>query len=284
MLPFAPVSTSLRFTTLSAGRGGACGTTTDGQVACWGSMSFPFVRDAAEQSLPRVLPTPTAAGRAVSVFATNRSAACMIDDAGATWCWGDNPYRALPFDSSVVFPMRRLPDSSAKLVVASAGEAHGCGVSAAGALLCWGAHSLATSTGGWFSNAIDAIPGVPPMATVATGFQTTCALDRTGGTWCGGYLWEPTSGQADFRTIARKADLPAFTRLDVESDPACGLTASGEAWCWRLEGLFAGVPYPATPVPARLSLRHKFVEVGAGSHGACGVTTDGKLLCRVIGK
>ena len=278
-LPFAPVIGSNRYVDLSAGRGGACAVTTGGGVDCWGAMQYPFVRDALEYPLLHSLPLPANARPFKRVFSGARAATCAIDDAGRTFCWGDNPYGGLPFDSTAVFPMRQLPDTVGAMTSMASGEMHGCVTTVDGALWCWGFHSLVGETGPVSRSALVRVSGIPPMASVAAAFQSTCALDRTGGTWCGGYLVDPVTGTEDFRRIARVEGVPAFTQLDVEANMVCGLAASGEAWCWRTEYLIAGVAYP-TVSPTRFSQRHRFVEIAAGSHGACGVTTDGALVCR----
>ena len=276
-LPFAPVSTTTRFTEIAAGRGGACGITTAGGVECWGSRPLTFLTpfDADERSIPRAITFPSTAGRIVRIDVGVRGALCAIDDAGANFCIGDNLYGALGVDSTVVRSARAIPGSPSVMQSIGTGEEHGCGATVAGALYCWG-DPQSWGGGGLFASPA-LVTGLPAMRDVAANFQGTCALAADGTPWCGG-LEGPSTSRTAMHPVT---GAPALVRIESGMDNICGLTATGDAWCWG-----AGYPVllrPLTPLePVPLSRRLRFIDVGVGPYGICGLTANGAIRCMMF--
>ena len=77
------------------------------------------------------------------------------------------------------------------------------------------------------------------------------------------------------------AGVPSFTSLSAGGAHTCGLTASGEAWCWgdnsrgELGDGTDAVRTTAVPVAGNLH----FAAIAAGRNFTCGVTTDHAAYC-----
>ena len=97
-----------------------------------------------------------------------------------------------------------------------------------------------------------------------------CGRTSTGVVRCGP-LGDTTSTALD--TELRFVDL-----LGV--DPACGLTASGEIWCWgdNTNG-FLGRPGSFSVEPVRIISDQQFVDIVDSERGLCALTIGGAEYC-----
>ncbi|KPK25929.1 MAG: hypothetical protein AMJ61_10515 [Desulfobacterales bacterium SG8_35_2] len=60
----------------------------------------------------------------------------------------------------------------------------------------------------------------------------------------------------------------------------CGLTDTGEAYCWGSSGLLGNGSYDGSPIPARVAGNISFttLAVGGGGH-ICGIENSGMVYC-----
>jgi hypothetical protein len=276
IFPFAPVSTSSRFIVLAAGSGGACGITTSDTLECWGRALIGQVPDE-ERALPRVVAIPAGFGALARVRIGVRANVCVVDVAGAHACWGDNAYLNIGGTAGTVATPRPVPGAPTTIGAIATGESHGCATDREFGVFCWGGSSgWGPEPAGMFADATR-VPTAPQFRQVVAGFSGTCGLDADGQAWCGGYD-QRLLGDRAFTKID---DASALVRLAGGYDNACGLRASGDVVCWntwdlnfaneRLYGYDRAVPF---------SRRHRFVDIGAGPHQTCGITTTGVTLCR----
>jgi alpha-tubulin suppressor-like RCC1 family protein len=127
---------------------------------------------------------------------------------------------------------------------------------------------------------------------VGLGASSTCLLRIDGTAWCAG---NNMSGQLGTTAAAQPCDngvcsstfLPSaggrlFKRLAVGALHVCGLTPTGEAWCWGAAhfgqlGDDPGSDAATDAIPVKGDLR--FSSLAAGSISTCGLTIDGSLHC-----
>jgi alpha-tubulin suppressor-like RCC1 family protein len=90
------------------------------------------------------------------------------------------------------------------------------------------------------------------------------------------------TGSGAEASIPVDVSLPAFTSVATALRATCGVTTTGEAWCW---GANLGSPFLAFPsvVPSATPLRIEgggtFAAISPGATEICGLGTDGTVNC-----
>ena len=92
-----------------------------------------------------------------------------------------------------------------------------------------------------------AVSGGLTFSSLAAGAEHTCGISTVGRTYCWGYdnrgqlgqPWNPTCG-ADFPSCVVPLEVPGLASMSVISagrSHTCGVTTSGQAYCWGANGL-----------------------------------------------
>jgi len=179
--------------------------------------------------------------------------ACGLDDAAAVWCWGTQPVRE-----------SQLPPMAA---ISATSDRSYCGLTTAGTALCWNLGRPPTM-----------VDSTRRYTSLYASLGTACALDSTGAAWCwggnqGGVLGDGTTtshaSPAPVNTQVRFTSIVIGADNDDTADLACGLDASGLAYCWG-----TGQTTPA----AAVTTEH-FVSIAIAWGRACGVTQAGTITC-----
>ena len=159
-------------------------------------------------------------------------------------------------------------------------------------MYCWGRNDSGQQGDGSTENRYKPVPvsGDLSFRTLGGGDAFMCGVTTGGSTYCWGSnrhgeLGDPALGS---RTIPVKVEgVPAFARLygaggswtvTTARAYACGLTDSGEAWCWG--GSIRGDLWTGpTDGPIRVASGMRFRNLALGAEHLCGVTTDGWAFC-----
>ncbi len=284
------VSGGRSFAVLAAGDGFTCGVTGGGDAFCWGSGGGGELGDGSNGR--RLSPVEVLGGLELGALAAGGEQTCGVSYSGAAHCWGNNQSSRLgdgttlsrhapwPVSGGVSF----ASVSSSPFPVSESTRAHSCGLTAGGALYCWGSNAtLQLGIPGGTRSVPTIIPSVP-LAQVALGGWHSCARTEVGLTYCWGansfgQLGRGAGGSQLKDTI--NGDL-RFTSLAAGSDHTCGLTASGEAHCWGRnnrgqlgDGTSGTNRNEPVPVGGGLS----FVSLAAGFEHTCGVAVGGGAYC-----
>ena len=122
----------------------------------------------------------------------------------------------------------------------------------------------------------------------------TCAIGTDAATYCwgnnsGGQVGRPTVLGAELEPPASFFTKPitvapgfAFKKLATGSTYTCGLTASGEAYCWghNPNGELGSNNTSDSWQPVRVSSDLTFVDIAAGNeHHTCGLASSGRAFC-----
>jgi alpha-tubulin suppressor-like RCC1 family protein len=162
-----------------------------------------------------------------------------------------------------------------------------CGVTAAGAVFCWG-----SGEGGLFGGSLRPlqIASPVPLTTVSANSSSgsyACGLDLSGLPYCWGNIPVSAGGTHDLGSVPTA--LPGGVHLasiSVGVEHICGVAATRLAYCWGdFEGGRRGDPTisfdtsTATFQPNVVGGGLEFTQVTAGSVGSCGLTTAGQIYC-----
>ena len=297
--------------TVAAGTWVSCALSAQGAAYCWGTNGFGTLGNP-DVPADTGVPVPVRGGGryvAIAVNAINQTigpyTACALQADGAADCWGSDPDGLLgPADASACLdpgssleatgPCLRVPTRiapSLRFRRLSVGWAHICGITTAGAAVCWGRGTEGQlGTGATASTTVPTpVSGVPRLVDVAASDKFTCALGADGAAYCWGLN---SSGQlGDGTTTTRATPVRVLTneplaQLDAGSGHVCAVTRAGATLCWGAggfrqlgsDGPFTGTAFhSATPIPVALPAATRAVSAGGG--GTCAVDAAGRLRC-----
>lgn len=282
---------ALAVATVDVGGTQACAAGADGAASCWGSNYFGQLGNGTlagpGETFPR--PLPVAGGVRLAQLALGDFHSCALDAAGAAWCWGDNSWGRLgngdpagvsPVPTRVVArtPWRRI----------GAGGDHTCAIDEAAAAWCWGfGGSGQLGTG---STAFQPLPervlGDATFDGIYPALWHSCALGTDGAAWCWGAndFGQLGNGKVSLGAVtttpSRVSGKLRLTAMDSRVSHACGLTATGEAWCWGRNdfGQAAVAGGESVTRPARVA-GPAFTAVATGAHHSCALAADGRAWC-----
>ena len=145
-----------------------------GGVSCWGHDNMDQLGSAATANTATPVAVTGNAG-AIDISASDYST-CVLDANGAVKCWGA-PLG--PFTATTWTPM-----NLASLM--PGGYVHMCGITRAGALLCWGSNQDGELGDGTHSGTGPIGPAGFSVLSAVAGEEHTCALTTTGSMMCFG--------------------------------------------------------------------------------------------------
>jgi alpha-tubulin suppressor-like RCC1 family protein len=241
---------------------------------------------------------------------------CGVTTDSRLWCWGvPYPIEAggsycLPMDSDLslaCWPEPALQDPAFSAIEAWPGGSHGCALSSAGVVGCWGdgrGNLLGTSFppaycterapgggGGEYPCAYSpaAIADAATFTAVRSGASHTCALTTAGEIHC----WGSNQGGRLGRGTLEGDDLPGpvdgartYSALDAGSGHTCALS-EGHAFCWGENadgqlgttengGCEASPPAACRPVEVAGG---PFTTIAAGGNHTCALDSSGVAWC-----
>ncbi len=171
---------------------------------------------------------------------------CMLDAAGRVSCWGDASEGQQGVDPAAVSgrcrgrPCRTVPTAvpgAPSLRTIEAGWLHTCGLSAAGAVVCWGDDTLDQLGRSAPGSGPEPVEGLPPGVTqVSAGAIHTCAVTGDGAVYCWGDGSEGQLGQMvavdSPRPVAVQGLPGPVTEVAAGGYHTCALLADGAVSCW----------------------------------------------------
>jgi hypothetical protein len=256
------VSTSERFTQLSAGGGPnagtfwggvTCGRTDAGRIWCWGDNSSGVLGD---RSLQRSnVPVLIQTDQTFASVEVGRNNACALTFAGALWCWGLQDLSGLLGSLPAGYyttPVRIMSERA--FIEISPASGFGCGLTQAHRAFCWG-DNLFGALGSGLSLPSSPIPvavagGHDFVSITSSSVEETMALSATGTA----YRWGSPGGDQPQHIPVEVVPQLTFARIDAGMlfgpvDGACGITTTGAVYCFKggEHEFVEGVPVPASP-------------------------------------
>jgi alpha-tubulin suppressor-like RCC1 family protein len=281
------VSGGNSFVSLTAGPLHTCALTSAGAAFCWGSNSFSEIGDGT--TTVRTLPTPVSGGFTFATLAAGQSHTCGLTTTSLAYCWGRNFEGQIGDGTSAQSRPAPTPVLGGQTFTAlTAGQLHTCGLTSAGAALCWGWNVFGQLGDGSTRNQLApaAVTGSQVFTALTAGTYHTCGVSNAGVAFCWGAnnYGEVGDGSTARRTSpTRVSGARAFTSLAALGQHTCGLTSLGVAFCWgrNIEaqlGVGPGNPLPTT-VPTRVITTQRLIALAPGETHTCALTGSGAAFC-----
>ena len=285
----------LALTSLTKGGNQTCGLTAAGIAYCWGRNEQGSLGDGT--TIDRATPVAVAGGLTFTSLVGGEASMCGLTASGTAYCWGRNDKGQVGDGTTTE---RHVPVAVAGgLTFASLAknDMHTCGLTSAGAAYCWGWNvygQIGDGTTTTRSSPV-AVSGSLTFTSLVVGGYITCGI-TSGGTYCWG---EGSHGQ-----LGTSASLPTcfdgyaswpcrltpiqmeggltFTSLVAGNGSACGLTASGAAYCWgyNFYGEVGDGSNTDRYAPVAVAGGLTFARLSPfADFSVCGVTTGGAAYC-----
>jgi alpha-tubulin suppressor-like RCC1 family protein len=298
-------------TKIVAGSGSTCALTDEGLAYCWGQLfdeetaSDPTC-EAATGTRCRTRPDTLAFGMrfrdlrlAANIFGHT---ICGITTESRGYCWGT---LSSGEDAGLVIGSVPQPLGAAlPLQSISVASHHFCAILTSGVTQCWGDYSGgARGTGQPLLQYVpadlspNAVAGGLAFTDLGLGFASSCGL-LTGAAYCWG--WEVTVGSTGASlsaavkcgwdiapVLGRCSHVPVpvagehtFATLAAGQNHACGLTDSGEVYCWGSnESGQLGAQSSTSGAPVRAAVPEGVQAVAVGSEFTCALGVSGLAYC-----
>ena len=279
---------------IGAGQYHSCALAADGAAYCWGLNINGQLGDGTDTHSP--VPVAVAGGLTFTQVVTGNGHSCALTPDGRAWCWGYGLSGAVG-DGSRVFS-RPTPVAVAgghAFATLTAGSNHTCGLTAAGAALCWGDDLL----GALGNDALLVTQAAPvPVAgghtfrSLDAGAAITCGVRTDGAAFCWGHGTNGNLGIDDGFVARQSTPAPVrgglrFRGVSAGGFASCGLTDEGVAYCWGNNGngstgvgAFFGYTFDPTPVVMPSGVpAFSALSVADFGHTCALAAADGTVYC-----
>lgn len=213
---------------------------------------------------------------------------CARKPEGAVYCWGDNFYGQLAYDTSEEIPSRptRVVGIDDAIDIA-AGRNHTCVVRTSGRVSCWGYNLDGQLGNGELTNKratpIDVV-GLTNALAVAAGGNFSCAIrrDHTVACWGGNGKGQLGTGDLQPRTTPVSINgLSDVVEIAAGFSHACAVIDSGNVACWG-ENEFRQLGPDAmqnSSSPVLIPGITEAVVVATTDRSTCALTRSGSVSC-----
>lgn len=271
---------------LTAGVTHTCGLSDAGEAYCWGLNKFGQVGDGTTSR--RHTPTKVSSSIQFASITAGSMYTCGLTDEGEAYCWGVNDFGQLGDDTITDRHTPTAVATSLRFASIVAGPSHTCGLTNEGEAYCWGWNQygqIGDGTIAYRRQTPTKVATSVRFASVEASQYHTCGLTETGEAYCWGDNRYGQLGDGTIRTRrknpTRVATSLQFASLAVGRRHTCGLTETGEAYCWGRNHAWqlgdGTTTHRQTPTKVASSLR--FATLYGGSAHSCGRTGEGEVYC-----
>jgi alpha-tubulin suppressor-like RCC1 family protein len=274
-------------TSVSSGFSHTCAIGANDAAWCWGSNEWGQLGN--DTTVLSPLPIAVSGGQAFASITAGYAHTCALTAGGTAYCWGDD--EAGELGNGVTGGKSGTPvavTGGYTFKAISAGYAHTCGITTAGAAYCWGANEsneLGDTTAGDQSAVPVPVAGGLTFASISAGAVYTCGVTTTGAGYCWGSNGYGVLGDGtttDHATPVAVAGGLDFATIAAGVYHTCGLTTTGVAYCWGnpINGqLGTGFNSALGTTPQIVAGGLSFAAISVGELSSCAVTTGGAAYC-----
>ena len=284
----------IKYRSISAGTMHACDIASGGIAWCWGlnGAEGRIGSDQLGSSSMSSTPVKVPGNLRFTQLATFGRHTCALTAEGKAYCWGYNGWGALGGNTNVAqsfTPVAVAGNQTFRSI--SAGSDHACAVTLDFVAYCWGNNDwrqLGTGTSATASSPV-AVTGGTSFVSIAAGSGFTCGVAQLNGV---AYCWGANSigqtgdgqkinyGNVFVSTPQQVVGGLAFKSVSLGNQYACGVTVSGQGYCWGSNSTKLGAgPTNDSSSPVAVLGGYTFRSISAGALHACGVTTSNAVYC-----
>jgi uncharacterized protein YjdB len=271
-----PAGFSVKVGSLSGGDFHTCGIASNGKGYCWGENVWGELGNGAVGG-SQLQPNLVAGGLTWSSIQAASIGTCGLTTDGTAYCWGANNVNQLGDGLSFAQETQRGTPGPVltSLHFTQLANFNGapCALDTSATAWCWG----------WNDNGRLGAGNVAPLSPIvglggntwrllAQGQSDNCGVTTAGVALCFGVIDGQVVGAS-----------PVYTMMTVGHFHACGLDATGSAWCSGANdqgqfgnGTTSNSMHPAA-VPAAMGMT--FVSIASGVDSVCGLTPGGDIYC-----
>jgi alpha-tubulin suppressor-like RCC1 family protein len=286
----------IRYRSLVAGTQHSCDIASGGIVWCWGQNGEQGRLGMAElgatviSSQPVRVPNTGPDGIRAKKLASFARHTCALDVNGKAWCWGGNGWGALGVSTIAqsATPVAVAGGLTFKDIVV--GPEHSCALTAEGAMYCWGHNDWRQFAMNAPSMAEAPVAVAPPVrfASLTAGSTFTCGVTTTNQGYCWGYSGWGNLGDGAAISYANTfttapaliAGGHAWSQLGGGQIHTCGLTTTGQGYCWGNNGGKLGNGGTGeSSTPQALQGAPTFTSLSVGANHSCAISTAASVWC-----
>lgn len=272
---------------LSLGAVHSCALLDSGSVRCWGANGQGQLGDGS-RSDRLVAVAVTGLGSGIASIHAGSEHTCAVATSGAVSCWGDNDFGQLGDGSRIdrLTPVA-LVGNVQQFSRVSAAARHTCGISIAGAMLCWGDLILGGDPDTDGSLVPRPVRNLPPgFSALVSGVFHSCALGNDARVRCVGDNASGQFGVGDLRDSFEAETTvglaPGANVLGAGGFHTCAASADAGLQCWGLNTSgqlgIDSTTLRLTPTPVS-GLEADVVAVASGGYHGCALTSTGAVKC-----
>jgi alpha-tubulin suppressor-like RCC1 family protein len=252
-----------------------------GRAYCWGNNDYGQLGDGSSTASSFPVPVDAGgvlAGKSLTQISAGAAHACVLDRAGAAFCWGYDGTGALgdgstDYSSDVPVAVDTSGVLAGKaLSRIAAGYNHTCATDRTGAVYCWGDNSRGELGDG--STVSSSVPVAVQAGGLLVGqrvthisaaFHYTCATDRAGAGFCwgaggDGVLGNGTTSDSSVPVAVQTTSVLAgetLTGISAGSSHVCAVDSVGHGYCWgsNANGELGDGTTTSSSVPVRVLAR-----------------------------
>lgn len=289
---------------LAAGGEVTCGLKQSGKLYCWGSNSWKMLGTTKDSACGGFTcssaPLLVQGGKLFSSVSVGRMHVCAIENGtGTPYCWGDNLFSSSgqPSSTTSIPTPLAVSGNTAAFKNISAGWDHTCGVTTAGAAMCWGYYQNGR-LGAPVSTSQPSPVAVSPIAggtqttylSVTAGMLHTCGLTTSLRVLCWGSLGGLTNGVPVEVPLQNGSTSWSSLSQGGTAIHVCATNSLTQVMCWGdgTYGQLGNNTYgagnkSATPVLVKNSGGAAFspaiVSTATGEAHTCGLSAAGNAFC-----
>ena len=286
-----------RFSNVSVGQMHVCAVEQNtGKPFCWGDNIFNILGQ--PMSMVSSAATPMEVSGSPPAFKSISAGwnhTCGVTTTGTAMCWGYywNGRLGTGSTTSQSAPVAvSAPTGLSQVTYTSvtAGMLHSCGITTASKIFCWGQLGGVTYSA---PNEVAAVNGASwSTLGLSSTAQAVCATNSASLTMCwgegsGGQLGNNLYGAGVksatpvlVKNTSGGAFSPAFVSTTTGYIHSCGLTASGNAFCWgeNSEGQLGNSSQVAAKTPVGAGAL-SFTKISAGNGHTCAIDSNADIYC-----